>query len=365
MASWSRNEPEGASVVRSIAPVLSPAEPGRGLWDAVDGLIDRATRLGDLQFHRLHLLAARRYRATGKLVPRDLREAERNSMILTLVAPVVLGKVRESYDRTIVLMKGPEIACKYPDPILRPFGDLDLLVPDAAEAQAALLAAGFVPVGSPEPYAGLHHVQPLVWPGTPLTIELHDRPKWIEGLPAPSRAELRASAVCGSTGIPGVLALSPEHHAMAIAAHSWAHAPLARLGHLVDLAAVTEGLERSELDRIARALGIRKVWKTTIAAADALFDDSRRSRPLRLWARNLEAVREPTVLESHLGRWLPPWWALAPGGALRANAFTLSRELGRLGDEPWRNKLRRVGRAFRNATRRLSDHHRTLGEEGR
>lgn len=273
--------------------------------------------------------------------------------------------MRDAYDRTIVLMKGPEIAHTYPDPSLRPFGDLDLLVPDAAEAQRALLAAGFVPHGSPEHYVDIHHLQPLQLPGNPLNIELHDRPKWIEGLPAPSRAGLLASAVGGSTGVPGVLALPPELHAMAIAAHAWAHAPLARLGHLVDVAAVTAGLDRSELDQIATSLGMRKAWRTTIAATDALFDGAPHTRPLHLWARNLAAVRERTVLESHLDRWLPPWWALAPGGALRANAFTLSRELGRLGDEPWGNKFRRTRRAIRNATRRLSDHHRMLREDGR
>jgi hypothetical protein len=362
MASWAHNEPRGAASVRTIAPAPPPAG---GLWESVDALIDRATRLGDLRFHRLHLLAAGRFRETGKLVPRGLQDAERQAAIFTLVAPVVLQKAREAYDRTIVLMKGPEIACKYPDPVRRPFGDLDLLVPDAEEAQRALLASGFVLAGSPEPYRDIHHTQPVQWPGNPLNVELHDRPKWIDGLPAPSRAELLASAVGGSTGVPGVLALPPELHAMAIAAHAWAHSPLARLGHLVDLAAVTDGLDRAELERTAKGLGMRKAWRSTITATDALFGEGPQPWPLRLWARNLDAVRERTVLESHLGRWLPPWFALPPGRALRANAFTLSRELGRLGDEPWREKLRRTRRAFRNATRRLSDHQRTLGEEGR
>lgn len=344
--------------------VLASALPQHGLWQAVDALIDRATRLPDLEFHRLHLLAARRWRATGKLVPRNLQEAERNAAILTLVAPIVLKQARDAYDRTMVLMKGPEIACRYPDAALRPFGDLDVLVPDAAEAQRALLAAGFVLAGTPEPYQDIHHVQPVRWPGSPLNVELHDRPKWIEGLPGPSRAELLASAVGGSTGVAGVLALPPELHAISIAAHAWAHSPLARLGHLVDLAAVTDGLDRAELDRLARSLSIGRAWRASIEVGDSLFAGARRPAPLRLWARNLEAVREPTVLESHLGRWLPPWWALRPRDALRANGFTLSRELGPLGDEPWAAKARRTRRALRNATRRLSDHQRTLGEEG-
>ena len=245
MASWA-HDPSRLQPVPS-AEVEAPQD----LWDAVDALIDRAPRISDLTFHRLHLLAARRYRQWGRLVPKDVSAAERDGALLSLVVPLVLQQVRNAYDRTIVLMKGPEVAMRYPDPTLRPFRDLDLLVPDAAEAQAALLAAGFVTALSPEPYVDIHHLQPLQWPGAPLLVEVHDRPKWPAGLPAPSRAELLASAIPGSTGVAGVMALPPELHAMVVAAHSWAHAPLARLGHLVDLAAVTAGLDRRSLDRTA------------------------------------------------------------------------------------------------------------------
>jgi hypothetical protein len=356
MASWAH--------VESDRPALSVVPPPTDLWAAVDALVDRAARVSDLTFHGLHLLAVRRYRETGRLVPRDLQAAEREAVILTLVAPVVLEQVRLAYDRTIVLMKGPEAASSYPDQALRPFRDLDLLVPDAQEAQSALLAAGFVTAGSPVPYRDIHHLQPLRLPGAPLLVEVHDRPKWPAGLPGPSRAELLASAVPGSTGIAGILALPAELHAMLIAAHAWAHAPLGRLIQLVDLAAVTAGLNRSELDRTAARLGMERLWKTSMDAADALVEGRAATLPLRLWARSLRAAREPTVLESHLGRWLPPWWALPAREALRANAFTISRELGRLRNEPWRRKLRRTLRALRNAGRPLSDHNRTLGEEG-
>lgn len=356
MASWvhDRETWSGASGAEGA--------PGE-LWAAVDALIDRATRLPDLQFHRLHLLAGRRWRETGRLVPRNLRDAERNAAIATLVAPLVLQQARDAYDRTMVLMKGLEIARLYPDPALRPFGDLDLLVPDAAEAQRALLAAGFELAGTPEPYRDIHHVQPVRWPGNPLNVELHDRPKWIAGVPAPGRAELLASAVGGTTGVAGVLTLPPELHAISIAVHAWAHAPLARLGHLVDLAVVTQGLDREELDARAQGIGVGRVWRASIGAAESLFAGEPRTAPLRLWARNLTAVREQTVLEAHVGRWLSPWWALPRRKALRANSFTLSRELGRMGDEPWRDKLHRTLRALRNPMHRLSDHRRGLREE--
>ena len=357
MASWAHGESDAARAL-----------PGSGamapdLWAAVDDLVDRAPRVSDLAYHGLHVLAARRYREVGRLVPRDFAAAERDAAIVGLLAPIVLERIRRAYDRTIVVMKGPEVAFRYRDPALRPFRDLDLLVPDAEEAQRALLAAGFLTARSPEPYVGIHHLQPLRLPGVPLLIEVHDRPKWPAGLPLPSRAELLASAIPGTTGVPGILALAPEHHAMVIAAHSWAHAPLGKLVHLVDLAAVTAPLDRQELDRAASSLGIRRMWQTTIGAADALLDDGASSSALRLWGRNLRAAREPTVFQSHLRRWLAPWWALTPRDAVRANAFTISRELAPLRGEPWGTKLHRVAAAFRHATRRLSDHKRTLGEE--
>ena len=354
MASWAHD---------AARTMPGAGEPSADLWAAVDRLVDRAPRVSDLAFHGLHLLGARRYRETGRLVPRDFATAVRNAAVLSLVYPVVLDQIRRAYDRTIVLMKGPEAAARYPDPALRPFRDLDLLVPDAEEAQHALLAAGFVPAGSPDPYEELHHLQPLQWPGAPLLVEVHDRPKWPEGMVLPSRAELLASAVPGTTGVPGILALPPELHAMAIAAHSWAHLPLGRLIHLVDLGAVTAGLDRRQLDRTAASLGMLRMWRSSIGAVDALVEGGS-TWALRLWARNLRDAREPTVLESHLARWLPPWWALSPRKALSANAFTISREVGPH-DEPWSRKLRRTRRAFRHATRRLSDHNRAWGEEGR
>ena len=192
MASWAHGERERRGVVRRLRP------PSQDLWAAVDSLVDRAPRISDLTFHGLHLLAARRYRQTGRLVPRDLAAAEKNAAVASLVAPIVLREARQAYDRTIVLMKGPEVAVKYRDPVLRPFGDLDLLVPDAGEARRALLAAGFVPAGSPD-------TQSLRWRDVPVLVEVHDRPKWPKRLPLPSRAELLASSEPGSTGVDGVL----------------------------------------------------------------------------------------------------------------------------------------------------------------
>lgn len=112
MASWAHGERERRGAVRRLRP------PSQDLWAAVDSLVDRAPRISALAFHGLHLLAARRYRQTGRLVPRDLAAAEKNAAVASLVAPIVLREARQAYDRTIVLMKGPEVAVKYRDPVL-------------------------------------------------------------------------------------------------------------------------------------------------------------------------------------------------------------------------------------------------------
>src|SRR4029450_13299262 len=95
----------------------------------------------------------------------------------------------------IVLMKGPEVAALWPTPQSRPYSDVDLLVEDAAEAQRALLAAGLRPVGDPGLYVDIHHLRPLLAPGLAVAVEVHDRPKWIDGLGAPPTVGLLAAAV--------------------------------------------------------------------------------------------------------------------------------------------------------------------------
>ena len=79
-------------------------------------------------------------RATGRAVPEDFLEQERAAAVAAITAPLVLERVAAAYDRPAILVKGPEVAALYPDPALRSYWDVDLLVEDAEEAQRALLA---------------------------------------------------------------------------------------------------------------------------------------------------------------------------------------------------------------------------------
>ena len=320
------------------------------MWDAAEALALRATGVSALRLHRLQLIARRALRARGEPVPPELAPEALWNASAALAVPVLLARVRAACDGPVVLMKGPEAGARYPDAALRPCKDLDLLVEHPARAQRALLAAGFVLTGDPELYRGIHHLRPLALPGLPLTIEVHSRPKWPDRLVEPPAAEVIEAAVPSATGVAGVLAPAPAHHAVILAAHAWAHEPLASAGRLLDVAAVAVEADREELEAVARRWDCRRLWGVSWAASEALFCGARAPLALRVWARHLAGVRERTVLENHVTR-------------LAAQPLSgAARSAGRDRDEPWSRKLARARMALGNAFVARSEHEDQLTE---
>lgn len=340
--------------IGDLAPPRAQPAHDASLWERVDALLERAPRDSDLRFHGLEQLALRRRRLTGG--NRDeSRAAERTAVAASLIAPLVLQRVLAAVDEPVVLMKGPEVAQWWQNPLTRTFRDLDVLVEDSDATWRTLREAGFEPTGDPELYLGIHHLRPLVWPGLPLVVEVHHQPKWIEGATPPT-AELLRTAVPSATGIPGLLALDPARHAVALAVHAWAHVPLGRLGRLVDVAALSQGADRDELARIARSWGVERLWRTTQTTIDSLFGDRRRPLIGHVWARHLWGVRERTVLERHLERWLGPFSALPPAQAAATTRRHLAHQLALVEGETRLQMIRRSTRAAADAFKRLSDH---------
>lgn len=330
---------------------------GHAIWPAVDRLIDSTSDLGLLRAHRIHLLAARRWRDRGRPIPAELEAEARRGVLVSLLVPKVLAHLRAACDGPLVLHKGPEIASGYPDPGLRPYLDLDVLAPDAPSVQRALVAAGFVEVGDPDFYAASPHEPPLEWPGLPLRLEVHDAPNWPRWIgPAPPTSELFDAAVPSAVGVHGIQTLAPDHHAVVVAAHAWAHGPLAQVRDLVDVAVLAEGRDRYELQALAHRWGVGGLWRTTIEASDAVLFGASRPQALRLWARNLPELRERTVLENHLARWLSGFSALGPRRGLRVLLSRVGADLRPKRDESWAEKLRRARRALRNARVTKSKH---------
>ena len=349
-----------AGTMRKVRLETNPN--GGGLWEAVDALIDLAATEDDIRAHGLEVLAARRYRKLGRPVPPDFIAHERFAGIVSLTTPSVLEQVRAVYDGPATVLKGPAVAARYPDPALRPYGDIDLLVPNPEGVQRDLLAAGFRLVGDPKLYVDIHHLQPVAPSGAAVHVELHSHPKWLDGATPPPTESLLASATPSPTGMAGLPALPPAYEALLLAVHSWAHEPLRRLRDIIDVAVVARSADRAEVAKLARTWGVEKLWSTTIAAVDALFANRRTPWALRVWAQNLPRVRERTVLEVHLQRWLSDFWAMPPLTAAAGLPRTFLSEIQPEGDEGWCQKLTRTALAFGNAPRRRSHHDRTVDE---
>lgn len=331
-------------------------------WDRVDALIDASPGLLDLRAHGLQLLAARRWRATGMPLPDGLVREELQAAWRTHAAPRVLAEVRAACDDPVILVKGPAVAARFPDPAARPFIDLDLLVPDARATQAALLGAGFRLSGDPADYpAYLHHLPPVCWPEVPISIEVHSRLKWVDGLEPPPFEVLAAAAEPTALGIEGILTPAPAGHTLVLTGHLWAHDPLARLLRVLDVALMAEASDPSELESLAHAWGMGRLWRSTAAVAAALFGAGEGDPwPLRTWARSLRSAREPSVSELHLSRVLSPFAIYGPVEALPALGAAIAGFALPHDGEPWRRKLERTAKQIARPTMRRSEHARAI-----
>lgn len=333
------------------------------LWHAVDRLTTRAPSVAELRLHRLEPFAARLWRGAGVPVPEPVAQEERFAAVASLAAPALLARVRDAVDGPIVVMKGAEIAGLYPDPALRSFRDVDLLVEDAEAAQRALLAAGFEEFGDAHRYVGIHHLRPLVARDLPVGIEVHSRPKWVDRLPSPDVGLLLESAVPGRTGIEGILGLPPAMHALVLAAHSWAHEPLRRIRDLVDVAAAWKAAGEGEVDALAGEWGVERLWATTRRMIENVFGHDRVPWSFRPWSRHLLDARERTVFEAHATRWLSPGAGLPRRAAIGCMAETLAAEVKPAPDEGWPEKLRRMGMAVVHARYARTHHERLLDDD--
>jgi Uncharacterised nucleotidyltransferase len=324
------------------------------LWRAVGELLAGADVDG-IRANKLGALAARLRRRDGRPVPPPLAGDERGAAVAVTMARPLLEHVRSVCDGPLVLLKGPEVARLYPGSA-RTFGDVDLLAEDAQAAQRALIAAGYTEVDDPDQFVDHHHLQPLKSPLVGLKVELHTAPLWPPGTTPPPLAEILERSVASGVGVDGISAPDPVHHAVMLAAHAWSHDPLQTLRDLVDIAAVSAGCYEVELARTAEAWGIPKVWRTTRGAIAALFEGAPATVPLRIWARHLRPVRERTLLDSHLMRWLHVFWELPPGAAVGDLGAAVRLTLLPAPGESWREKLARTGHSFRHPGEPMSTH---------
>jgi hypothetical protein len=341
---------------------VAAAEPS--LWAGVDAVIDRTSSLRDLRAHRLQLLAARRWRELGREIPTDIVEEEFRSAWQFAASKAVLRDAVAAYDGPLLVLKGPHTASFYPAPQLRPFSDVDVLAADPEQAHAAMLASGFEPIGFDDDYyRGLHHLRPLLDRERGLAVEIHRYPNWFSWSDPPDRHELLATGVSDVLGIPGLLGLAPEYHALVLAAHGWVELPFRRVSDLLDVAAVAGVADADATELLAGRWQMQRVWRTTIAAADAMFRGGEVPAAMRVCAGNFLPVRDRTVQETHVRRLVASFWALPLRRATAEFAHAVALTALPSPSDTWSSKLARGRLALRHRSQPSSEHAELLGTD--
>lgn len=317
------------------------------LWSRVDELLDRSNDPAGLEAHGLDLLAAQRWRAVGRSIPDGFLIHERVAVMATLAVPSVLRRIRDVLDGPILLLKGPEVAARYPDAALRPFCDLDLVVRDPDEAQSRLIAAGWeeMPVTAP------HHRPTLEHPGTLLAVEIHARPNWPRWTTA-NVDDLFSARIPSRIEVDGIDTLPSSYHAVLLAAHSWQHEPFRRFLDLLDVAVMSDEVDEELLDQIAERWGLGHVWRATNRAIYALYRGTPPASLVdRIITSHCRQLRERNVIESRLASWIAGCWAPTPLAIAGALSSTFYDDLRPYPGESWSRKIRRTGVVARHALR--------------
>ena len=130
---------------------------------------------------------------------------------------------------------------------------------------------------------------------------------------------------------------------------------------MLDVVLTAHAAEPDELEAVARAWGMTKLWRSTVAIAEAvLFERVPQPRLLRIAGRGLMSARESTVLEVQLARLLAPLYIhgvdRAPSAVMRALADSLGPGPG----ESWRGKALRTARQLAHPSTRHSENLRAI-----
>ena len=333
------------------------------LWPALDRLLANASP-DQVRAHALGPLDVLRRTQLGVTVPEVLAAEARVAGFAMLSVRPLLQRVRLSCEGPLVLMKGPELALRYPGGA-RGFMDIDLLTPTPDRVHSQLRAAGFIEAGEDATFVQPpHHLRPLKWPELPLQIEVHGRPKWPDGLEEPPVESILDSARPSDVGVDGILTPVDAHHALLVTAHAWAHEPLRRLRDLADVRVLSPPSERPAIERTARAWNMTRLWLTTDRVTDAVV--GRRGMPLlaRPWAGHLLEHRERTVFESHLCEYMAAYSVLPLPAAFAKAAHAFADDFLPAPEQTWSNKLWRMLTAVRNASSPMSHHSLELRRSG-
>lgn len=211
----------------------------------------------------------------------ELREDLYTTVARTALAEVQLAVVLGALTRAripVVVVKGAALGAYYPDPGLRPYGDIDIMVrrEQLDLAEQALLALGYRGIASKDWWLDrFHHLPPMASEGSALLVELHWRLDYEEEKGRLPAEDLWARAMPWMVrGQPG-LQLDPIDATLYLCRHAVVqHRVHAAFRALFDLAQVTGswgGVEWQELaERALRYRLERPVYLMLVLAGDLL-----------------------------------------------------------------------------------------------
>jgi hypothetical protein len=315
--------------------------PTDGIWAGVVRLIGAQRDVAGLRHHGLGPLAAAYAKEFGWSIDAELRGEREAQTALSIEAELTIRNAREAIDGPLLLLKGLDVGARYPAPDLRRIRDVDVLVPDAAGVQAALLARGWRAQSGdgvaldPRSYDDLHQLCPLESPALSLPFEVHRAPHWPSWGTPPEFVELFGSAEPSVVGIEGVVAPCVEHQALLVLAHSWARQPFEQLSQLLDFALLAEEADAVEMRWCAKRWELARLLDIGRRAVDSLLLGLERDDwVLRTFAPHLRRLTVPTTARQQLNRYLAAFAVTEPrravsaatGGVMRRSR-TVAREM--------------------------------------
>jgi hypothetical protein len=183
-----------------------------------------------------------------------------------------------------VVLKGPALAAiAWGDPLARPSSDLDLLVPEGDLETAGRVLQGLGYERMPRPYDLIREYH-YYRASDDMTVDLH----WnVVGAQFPLALDVGAVAASGRRlrlGTCEVLVPSPAWLLVLAAVYAVKDHPQTRLVRLVDIERLVDrvaGLDWQEADRIACGLGVRRILRAALLAAERVVGFER--PPPRQW----------------------------------------------------------------------------------
>ena len=304
---------ESVEGLRRLGRILAafPIEPGTD-WASVIGLA-RRQRVSPLLFWRLEQRESDAGGGAGAPqevmdeLRRDLHTAAAQAMLAELQLATILGMLSAA-DVPVIVVKGAATAAFYPDPALRAYGDIDIMVAKAQldAAERALNGLGYECFASKAWWLDhFHHLPPMVSERGGLLVELHWGLDYEAGKGRLPADDLWARAVQWTVQGQPTLRLDTIDAVLHLCRHAVVqHRVYGAFRSLCDLAQLTEGWGQEEWETMGqRALDYelaRPVYLTLVLAEQAL--DFTAPAEVLVMLRPPGSVPEPEELMRRLMR---------------------------------------------------------------